>query len=61
MAAWRHRTNPEEREQAWGGWLTFLWIVLLVVLLFLLGQGMVSHHFFSGGTLDNHQGQPVGP
>jgi len=61
MAAWRHRTNREDREQAWGGWRTFLWIALLTGLLFLLGRSMVSHHFFSGGALDNHQGHSVGP
>ncbi len=61
MASWRHRSSPEEREQTWVGFVKFLLIALFAMLLFLLVESMVRHHFFSGGSLNNHQGHSVGP
>jgi hypothetical protein len=38
----------------WGEVIKFLFIVAFVVVLYLLGQSMVQHHFFKGGGLDHH-------
>jgi len=35
-------------------------LILFVLVRFLLGQGMVRHHFFTGGAL-NYENHPGGP
>jgi hypothetical protein len=36
----------------------FLFVVVLAVILFLLGQGMVHHHFHEGGR--DHRNGSIG-
>jgi hypothetical protein len=36
------------------GIVKFLLLATLIILLFLLGQAMVSHRFFRGGWVDQH-------
>jgi hypothetical protein len=43
---------PEERRSPWVGIIKFLFIVLLTIIIFLLGQDMVRHRFFRGGWVD---------
>ena len=50
---------PNMRRQAgeyfrWAGAIKFLLLVLLVAIIFLLGQDMVRHRFFRGGWV-NHR------
>ena len=45
-------TAPEERRSPWLGIIKFLFIVLLTIIIFLLGQDMVRHRFFRGGWVD---------
>jgi len=52
--------NAEDRR-AWGELGRFLLLVCFVIGVFLLGRAMVRHHFFSGGTLNHHQGKRTGP
>ena len=37
------------------GFARFLFIVVLTVLLFVLVNSMVRHHFFSGGQMNQHE------
>lgn len=37
----------------WCEVIKFLFIAAFVVILYLLGQSMVQHHFFRGGGLDH--------
>lgn len=47
-------------QTLWIGVGKFLLLMLFVVLLFLLGQSMVTHHFFTGGAM-NYSNHPTGP
>lgn len=42
-------TAPAGRNSAWFGIGRLLFIVVLAVIFFLLGQSMVRHRFFQGG------------
>jgi len=55
-----HQASSDEQERRWVGFARFLALVLFAVLLFLLGQSMVRHHFFTGGAMNygNHPGGP---
>jgi hypothetical protein len=56
------RTPEREDEQRarLGLVLKFVSLLILFVLLFLLAQSMVRHHFFTGGAMDYHN-RPTGP
>jgi ABC-type microcin C transport system permease subunit YejE len=43
-----------ERRSPWLGIVKFLFIALLTIIIFLLGQAMVRHRFFRGGFVDQH-------
>jgi len=49
----RYAMATEQSKPPWLGLVTFLWIVLFTVILYLLGVAMVRHHFLRGGQ-DNH-------
>jgi len=42
-------TGHAGRDPNWSGILKVLFVGILVVLFFLLGQSMVRHRFFQGG------------
>ena len=46
-------TDAEPRQPPWAGIVKFLLLALLIVLIFLLGQSMVSHRFFRGGWVSD--------
>jgi hypothetical protein len=48
------KTGPSGLKPYWCEVITFLFIAAFVVILYLLGQSMVQHHFFRGGGLDHH-------
>jgi hypothetical protein len=52
-------TAPEGRKSKWVGLGKFLFIVVLVVIFFLLGQSMVRHRFFRGGR--RNQNSSIAP
>lgn len=54
MATNQQENNQEERSLPWLGFARFLFIVVLTVLLFVLVNSMVRHHFFSGGQQNRH-------
>ena len=54
MATNQQENNQEERSLPWLGFARFLFIVVLTVLLFVLVNIMVRHHFFSGGQQNRH-------
>ena len=54
MAMNQQENNQEERSLPWLGFAKFLFIVVLTVLLFVLVNNMVRHHFFSGGQQNQH-------
>ena len=47
-------TDPAARQSPWLGIVKFLLLVILIVIIFLLGQDMVRHRFFRGGWVDQH-------
>jgi ABC-type microcin C transport system permease subunit YejE len=47
-------TDPEARNSPWLGIVKFLFIVVLIIIIFLLGQDMVRHRFFQGGWVDQN-------
>ncbi len=48
-------TEPAGQNSRWLGAIKFLLLVLLVVVVFLLGQDMVRHRFFRGGWVNHHE------
>jgi hypothetical protein len=44
--------DPAPRPFPWLGVVKFLLLVILIAMIFLLGQQMVSHRFFRGGWVD---------
>jgi hypothetical protein len=54
MATNRQENNQNERRSPGFGVAGFLFIVVLTVLLFVLVNSMVRHHFFSGGQQNQH-------
>jgi heme/copper-type cytochrome/quinol oxidase subunit 4 len=55
MATNRHKNNQEQQRSPWLGFVRFLFIVVLTVLIFVLVSSMVRHHFFSGGQMNRHE------
>ena len=51
-------TPPAGREPPSFGIGQFLFVVVLAVILFLLGQSMVHHRFFEGGRV--HRNGSIG-
>ncbi len=51
-------TEPVGGNSPWLGIARFLFVVVLVILFFLLGQSMVRHRFFQGGQY--HRNGSVG-
>jgi hypothetical protein len=47
-------TNPAARNSPWLGIVKFLFLVILIAIIFLLGQDMVRHRFFQGGWVSQH-------
>ena len=45
-------TGPTGQNSPWLGIVKFLFLVLLIVIIFLLGQDMVRHRFFRGGWVN---------
>jgi hypothetical protein len=52
MAPISNANGPPAGEPPWSGIVKFLLLVILVALIFLLGQEMVRHRFFRGGWVD---------
>jgi hypothetical protein len=52
MAIISNTTDPAPGQPPWVGIVKFLLLVLLIVMIFLLGQAMVRHRFFRGGWVD---------
>jgi hypothetical protein len=46
--------SPEAEPSPWTGIVKFLLLAILIGLIFLLGEEMVSHRFFRGGWVDQH-------
>jgi hypothetical protein len=46
-------TDSEARQPPWAGFVKFLLLAILVILIFLLGQAMVNHRFFQGGSVSD--------
>jgi len=44
--------DSSPRQPPWVGIAKFLLLAILVILIFLLGQAMVSRRFFRGGWVD---------
>jgi hypothetical protein len=57
---WEHRASSDEQGRWWVGFAKFLLLVLFATLLFVLGETMVRHHFFTGGAMNYHN-HPGGP
>jgi hypothetical protein len=55
-----HEESRDQQVPTWVGVARFLVLILFAVVLFLLGQSMVRHHFFTGGAMNygNHPGGP---
>jgi ABC-type microcin C transport system permease subunit YejE len=47
-------TAPAARNSPWLGIVKFLFLVILIAIIFLLGQDMVRHRFFQGGWVSQH-------
>ncbi len=47
-------TAPATLPSPWLGIVKFLLLVILIVIIFLVGQDMVRHRFFRGGWVDQH-------
>ena len=54
----RSDADHEEHLPAWIGVGKFLLLAFFTVMLYLLGQSMVRHHFFSGGSLNYRMSSP---
>jgi len=54
MATNRQENNQNKQSSVGLGFVRFLFIVVLTVLLFVLVSSMVRHHFFSGGQMNQH-------
>jgi hypothetical protein len=48
----RDGTEPAGQPFGWRGAIKSLLLILLVVIIFLLGQDMVRHRFFRGGWVN---------
>ena len=52
MAPISNPSGPVARQSSWLGIVKFLLLLVLIGLMFLLGQQMVRHRFFRGGWVD---------
>ncbi len=52
MALISKTTDAEPKQPPWAGFVKFLLLAILVILIFLLGQAMVNHRFFQGGWVN---------
>ena len=57
---WERQARSDAQDTLWVGFVKFLLLVLFAIVLFLLGDSMVRHHFFTGGALNYHN-HPGGP
>jgi hypothetical protein len=57
---WARQGSRDRDQRPWLGFARFLLLMFFVVMLFLLGESMVRHHFFTGGAMDYHN-HPTGP
>jgi hypothetical protein len=46
------RDSSPRQPPPWVGFVKFLLLAILVILIFLLGQAMVNHRFFRGGWVN---------
>jgi hypothetical protein len=46
--------RPAEQNSRWVSIARVLFVVILAVLIYLLGQSMVRHRFFRGGRINQH-------
>ena len=58
MAANPNRINQGNGNSPWLGLAKFVFILIFAVFVFLLARSMVSHHFFSGGQLNQRETRP---
>ena len=54
MATNRQENNRGQQRSPWPGFARVLFIVVLTVLIFVLVNSMVRHHFFSGSQMNQH-------
>jgi hypothetical protein len=54
MATNREPATSDEQNSPKVGIGTFVLIIAMVILLYLLGRSMVRHHFHDGGQLNRH-------
>ena len=54
MTANQKSTDPGGSNSPWLGFVKFLLVVVLTLMLFLLGRSMQRHHFFDGGQMNRH-------
>jgi hypothetical protein len=47
-------TQPLAGGSRYAGLIKFFLLMILVVIIFLLGQAMVNHRFFRGGWVNSH-------
>jgi hypothetical protein len=55
MAPRQLKSGPDEERVRWLAIARFVFLIVLTILILVLVQSMVQHHFFSGGSL-NHRG-----
>lgn len=56
----KRKMFPSGDDSLWIGVVKLVLILVMAALLYLLGESMVHHHFFSGGALNYHN-DPTGP
>ena len=54
---WEHE---EQIRPPWYWWLRTAYVLLFVIALYVLGESMVHHQFFTGGAMNYHH-HPTGP
>ena len=52
VALMSNTTDPAARQSPWLGIVKFLLLVILIAIIFVLGEQMVHHRFFRGGYID---------
>jgi hypothetical protein len=55
--AQRRSTGPDENHAKWLGLAKGVVLIAMAVLVLLLVESMVQHHFFSGGALNYRGGR----
>lgn len=54
MTVLSNTKDPEARQSPWWGFVKFLLLAILVLLMYLLAESMTAHRFFRGGWVDQH-------